>query len=124
VEKMVKLALEAGTPLFEDVMRSIASICGVDYGEAWRYANKLAMSRREEMAPMRATPEKRVERPCWRCPACGREFESYAKLVNHILYFVRRGDKAHRKTYYEIKSEADRQGKKFSEVVAERFRCS
>jgi len=126
---MVRLALEAGAPLLEDVVRSIAGLCEADYGEVWRVANTVALSRlrsaAEQVSEAQPTEpaERRAEKPCWRCPVCGREFESYVKLVNHILYFVRRGDRLHRKAYYEIRDEASRKGKKFSEIVAEKYRC-
>ena len=127
VEKMVRLALDSGAPLLEDVVRSIAGVCNVDYGEVWRIASSLATAQRPVAAEEKpAAPQPQAakrERPCWRCPVCGREFESYVKLVNHILYFVRRGDKLHRKAYYEIREEAARQGKRFSEIVAEKYRC-
>jgi len=123
IEEQLKLVKSAGTPLHLEVVKAIASLCGVDPYRLWEWiasqsVTKAPTARRAEPAP--AAP--RAPSACWKCPACGRTFESPSKLASHILYFLRKRDYAHIKLYKEIKRRVEETGKTFTKVVEE-FTC-
>ena len=124
VERMLEIARQSGTPLFLEVVKSIASICGVDPYELWNeIAKRFAETSAARPRPATAEARKPSTAMCWRCPACGREFESPSKLVSHILYFVRQRERAHVQLYREIKKLVEERGKTFTEIVKEEYRC-
>ena len=60
---------------------------------------------------------------CWRCFACGKEFNDVKHLVNHINFFVRQKDKNHLELYRKIKESSDKSSKSFTQVVEEMLKC-
>jgi len=126
VERMLEIVKQSGAPLFMEVVKSIASICGVDPYELWsELAKRFGVPTHSAARTSAAAEAKRATAPsmCWRCPACGREFESPAKLVSHILYFVRQRERSHVQLYREIKKLVEERGKTFTEIVKEEYRC-
>jgi len=61
--------------------------------------------------------------PCWKCSACGKEFNDVKHLVNHITFFVRQKDKNHLELYRKIKESSDKSSKSFTQVVEEMLKC-
>ncbi len=124
VERMLKYVKEYGTPLTLDVLRSIASLCSVDVYELW-YRLTSSYTQQERYSETTSTTPKTVERRglCWKCPACGKEFQDVKTLVSHILYFVRQRDRAHLQVYRDIKRKVESTGKTFTEIVMSDYRC-
>jgi len=124
VEEQLRIIKSAGTPLYLEVVKAIASLCGVDPYRLWEWIASRSSIRAAapQVSRPQAQAQQRASGACWRCPACGRTFESPSKLASHILYFLRKRDYAHIKLYKEIKKKVEETGKTFTKVVEE-FTC-
>ncbi len=130
VEHLLRVLHETRTPLLLEVVKSIASLCGVDPYTLW---NALAYgSLQTAVAPVTrpataTSTTKTITRtpagPCWRCPACGKEFNDAKHLVNHILFYVRQRDRAHIEIYRKIKQRVEQTGQTFTQVVMSELKC-
>ena len=127
VEKMLKLVQELNTPLLLEVVKSIASLCNVDPYILWEaISSGKTTFKRIEMkisTPSQESQQARRIGPCWRCPACGKEFNDVKHLVNHILYFVRQRERSHLEVYRKIKSRVEQTGQTFTQIVLNELKC-
>jgi len=133
---MLAVVSEARAPLYMEVVKSIASICGVDPYELW-YRLTASVQASSTRAPIATTqkseqssgstdmkaPAKtvhvRASGALWRCPACGKEFSDVSKLVSHITFLLRQGDRDHRELYLRIKKCQEEKKATFTECVKE-----
>jgi len=136
VERMLAVVSEARAPLYMEVVKSIASICGVDPYELWyRLATSIQTSTKAptattqkseqssggstEMKAPAKTVHGRASGALWRCPACGKEFLDVSKLVSHITFLLRQGDRDHRDLYLKIKKCQEEKKATFTECAKE-----
>ena len=135
VERMLAVVSEAHAPLYMEVVKSIASICGVDPYELWyRLATsvqasstraptastqKAVQSGSTEVKALAKTVRSRASEALWRCPACGKEFSDVSKLVSHITFLLRQGDRDHRELYLKIKKCQEEKKATFTDCVKE-----
>jgi len=124
VEQQLDLVKSSGAPLHLEVLKAIATLCGVDPYRLWEWVSEreLAKAPRATVTTTARQTQVATRAACWRCPACGRTFESPAKLASHILYFLKKRDYEHVKLYKEIKKKVEETGKTFTKIVEE-FRC-
>ncbi len=129
VEEQLRMAKSMGAPLLMEVVKAIASLCGVDPYVLWEWIYQREVSSTSSTtvstATAGATSKSRTSittAPCWRCPACGKTFDNPTTLARHILYFVKMRDRAHLDLYREIKNKMNASGRRFNEVVQE-FTC-
>ncbi len=123
VEDMLKIVREVHAPLLLEIVKSIAALCNVDPYQLWYYLARQSMPTAKSVSVAKpSTPTLRTE-PCWRCPACGKTFQDPAKLVSHILYFLRQRDRGHIEVYRELKKKVEATGKTFTEIVKEELKC-
>jgi len=137
VERMLAVVSEAHAPLYMEVVKSIASICGVDPYELWyRLAASIQASTRAPTASTQKAVQSgstEVKAPAktvhggasgalWRCPACGKEFSDVSKLVSHITFLLRQGDRDHRELYLKIKKCQEEKKATFTDCVKELLR--
>jgi len=133
---MLAVVSEAHAPLYMEVVKSIASICGVDPYELW-YSLAASVQASSTRAPTVSTqkavqssgsteakaPAKtvhgRASGALWRCPACGKEFSDVSKLVSHITFLLRQGDRDHRELYLKIKKCQEERKATFTDCVKE-----
>jgi len=128
--KLIRIVQDVKAPFTLEVVRSIARLCNEDPYRLWY---SLATSYKQRPMPIevsaagqRVASEKKpttTGETCWRCSACGKSFDDIKHLVNHILFFLRQGDKAHAELYKEVKSKATKEGKTFTQVAEELLRC-
>ncbi len=127
---MLGVLRETHTPLLLEVVKSIASLCNVDPYELWNalaHGSPQAATAPATRPTTATTTAKTVPRtaagPCWRCPACGKEFNDVKHLVNHILFYVRQRDRAHIEVYRKVKQRVEQTGQTFTQVVMSELRC-
>ena len=124
VDELIELVRKSEAFFGSEIIRSIASICGKEFMDIWNYVHELSPSLKLETTKQISQLEKTRSTPCWRCPACGKEFNNPRTAMNHILYLSRRRDIAHRELYMKLKSEAATSGKKFLEIISEKYVCN
>ena len=130
VERLLRVIRETHTPLLLEVVKSIASLCSVDPYALWnslahgslQVATETATKQPSATAITKTAP-KTATGPCWRCPACGKEFNDVKHLVNHILFYVRQRDRAHIEVYRRIKQRVEQTGQTFTQVAMSDLRC-
>ncbi len=130
VERLLEILRETRTPLLLEVVKSIASLCGVDPYTLWNalahgslQAVTAPTTRSTTTTATAKTAPKTIAGPCWRCPACGKEFNDVKHLVNHILFYVRQRDRAHIEVYRKIKQRVEQTGQTFTQVVMSELKC-
>jgi len=124
VDELIQLVKKSEAFFGSEIIRSIASICSKEFMDIWNYIYELSPSLKSQIAKQVPQVEKTKPTPCWKCPACGKEFNNPRTAMNHILYLSRRRDASHRELYMKLKSEVTTSGKKFLEIISEKYVCN